>query len=506
MTGWELTPDWLRARAAASPNSVALMIDDRAWTFSRLDVLVDGLCGYLTRRGIERGEHVALMMPNSLAAVACIYASARLGAVLVPLNGRLTAAELNWQIDQADCSHLLCLDTSEALAKTSIAGQVHLHVLPANADEVEALLLASSIESFPSPQSHDPSAIQAIVFTSGTTGRPKGAMITYTNHFWSAVGSAFKLGVQPDDRWLVCLPLYHVGGQAILFRSCLYGTTAVVHDGFDVDAVMNSLATKRITLVSLVPTMLERLLRGGLSRAMAPALRLILLGGAAAPPALLAAAHAADLPVAVTYGLTEAASQVATAQPDEARRKPGSAGRSLLFSSIQIEDPHGRLPAGEPGEIVVTGPTVMAGYYNDPADTDVTLRDGRLHTGDVGYLDEDGDLWILDRRDDLIVSGGENVYPAEVEQVLREYPGVAAACVVGLPHPEWGQQVAAVVVPVHGNVVTESELRAFTRARLAGYKQPRALVFADELPLTASGKVRRRNVAEQLAAMLEPSK
>lgn len=506
MNGWELTTDWLRARAAAAPEGVALIVDGRAWTFGRLDALVDGLGGYLIRHGVKPGDHVGLLMPNSLAAVVGVFASARLGTVLVPLNGRLTATELAWQIDRANCTHLLCLAATEALAQATAAESIPLHVLPNVAEALETMLFALLEEPFQRPPPPDPAAIQAIVFTSGTTGRPKGAMITYANHFWSAVGSAFKLGVRPDDRWLACLPLYHVGGQAILFRSCLYGTTVVLHDGFDADAVLTSLANENISLVSLVPTMLERLLRRGLSRATAPALRLVLLGGAAAPPALLAESAAVGLPVAVTYGLTEAASQAATLLPDEARRKPGSAGRPLLFSSIHVEDRDGRqLRPGEPGEIVISGPTVMAGYYDDPAATSETIRGGRLHTGDVGYLDEDGDLWILDRRDDLIVSGGENVYPVEVERVLREHPGVAAACVVGLPHAEWGQQIAALVVPTEGVSVTMSDLLAFTRSRLAGYKQPRLLLLADELPLTGSGKVRRREVAEQLAAMREPS-
>ena len=506
MNGWELTTDWLRARAAASPEGTALIMGDRAWTFGRLDTLVDGLCAYLTCRGVAPGDHVGLLMPNSLAAVACVFASARLGSVLVPLNGRLTADELAWQIDRADCAHVLCLAPIPESIQGAIAQGVPLHVLPNAADDLETLLRNPSEVSFQPSQPQGATAIQAIVFTSGTTGRPKGAMITYANHFWSAVGSAFKLGVRPDDRWLACLPLYHVGGQAILFRSCLYGTTVVLHESFDAGAIMSSLANESITLVSLVPTMLERLLQRGLSGQMAPALQLILLGGAAAPPALLAVAAAAGLPVAVTYGLTEAASQAATLLPQETQRKPGSAGRPLLFSSIDIEDADGHSqPPGKPGEIVISGPTVMAGYYDDPAATAITLRGGRLHTGDAGYLDEDGDLWVLDRRDDLIVSGGENIYPAEVERVLREHAGVAAACVVGLPHPEWGQQVAALVVPAQKSVVTERELLTFTRSRLAGYKQPRVLLFADELPLTGSGKVRRRTVAEQLAMTMEPS-
>jgi O-succinylbenzoic acid--CoA ligase len=250
--------------------------------------------------------------------------------------------------------------------------------------------------------------------------------------------------------------------------------------------------------------MLGWLLAGGLTAADAPLLRLILLGGANAPRELLAEAATAGLPVAVTYGLTEAASQVATMPPSGSRLKPGSAGRPLLFTGLAIAgEDGGELPPGAPGEIVVSGPTIMAGYYADLEATAERIRNGRLYTGDVGYLDEDGDLWLLDRRDDLIVSGGENVYPAEVERVLRQHPAVAQACVVGLPHPDWGRQVAAVIVPHAAASVTADELRAFGRERLAGYKLPRIIVFADELPQTASGKIQRRVVAEQLLARME---
>jgi len=179
--------------------------------------------------------------------------------------------------------------------------------------------------------------------------------------------------------------------------------------------------------------------------------------------------------------------------------KPGSAGKPLLFTTVAVVDNNGReLPPGEPGEIVVRGPTVMAGYYRDEPATAAALRDGRLYTGDTGYLDADGDLWVLDRRADLIVSGGENVYPAEVERVLREHPAVALAAVVGLPHPDWGQQVAAAVVLRSPGAATADDLLAHCRARLAGYKRPHQLVLRDELPQTASGKVQRRLVAEQL--------
>jgi O-succinylbenzoic acid--CoA ligase len=504
MDRFQVTSDWLRARAADTPDAEALHFGGRVWTFGRLDEMVDQLCDALTSAGIDRDDHVGALMRNSPTMVCCVFAAARLGAVLVPLNTRLTATELAWQIERADCAHLLCTPSTEASARQAAEGCIPVHTLPE-----ELSLFEQWLESRPQYTGRLQSAgtldsIQAIVFTSGTTGYPKGAMITFGNHLWSAIGSAFRLGVQPDDRWLACLPLYHIGGLAILFRSCLYGTAVVLHDGYDTQAVLTALAGDRVSIVSLIPTMLGWLLDAGLTNDTAPHLRLVLLGGAAAPPELLARARTAGIPVAVSYGLTEAASQVATLPPERVSDKPGSAGRALLFSEIVIVDEEGREVApGETGEITVAGPTVMAGYYADPEATHSSLGSGCLRTGDLGYVDRDGDLWVINRRSDLIVSGGENVYPAEVERVLREHPAVAAVCVVGLPNAVWGQQVAAMVVLKDDGAATRDELQAHCRARLAGYKQPRVLVFAADLPHTGSGKIHRHKVVGMLAAEVE---
>ena len=355
-------------------------------------------------------------------------------------------------------------------------------------------------------------------------------MLTFANHFWSATASSYRLGIDPDDRWLSVLPLYHVGGLAVIFRSCLYGTAVILHNRFDLDAINHSLDNDGATLISLVPTMLHRLLQ---SRDHWPdSLRLILLGGAAATPELVEQAN--NLPklvdgnqlsvnrptdyrlplVAPTYGLTEAASQVATMLPEDAARKPGSVGKPLMFTTVNIVDDQDReLPPGEIGEIVVRGPTVMAGYYEDlglkiedeAAQSSIINHQSSIHTGDMGYLDEDGDLWVVQRRTDLIVSGGENVYPAEVEGVLRGCTAVSQVCVVGIPHSEWGQQVAAMVQLKPGQALTEESLLAFCREHLAGYKQPRHILFVDDLPQTASGKIARREVAARLAEWIKRS-
>jgi O-succinylbenzoic acid--CoA ligase len=287
-----------------------------------------------------------------------------------------------------------------------------------------------------------------------------------------------------------------VGGLAVLFRSCLYGTAVLLQSRFDAATYHAAIDRQQVTLTSLVPTMLYRLL--ATRKGPWPAsLRLVLLGGAAASPALIAAAERQQLPVATTYGLTEAASQVATALPATVTTKPGTVGKPLLFTSIRIIGPDGDiLPGGEIGEVVVRGPGVMPGYLDDAAATASTIRAGELYTGDMGYLDGDGDLWIVQRRSELIVSGGENVYPAEVEQVLDAHPAVSRSCVVGIDDVEWGQRVAALVELATEEEVAASTLLDFAAERLAAYKRPRQLFFTAELPQTASGKIARQTVRE----------
>jgi O-succinylbenzoic acid--CoA ligase len=292
--------------------------------------------------------------------------------------------------------------------------------------------------------------------------------------------------------------LYHVGGLSIVWRSALYGTAVALpppRPSFDPGGLWDDLHRLRASLISLVPTMLYRLLQA--VAAPPPAfLRVALIGGAAAGPEVLNPALARGWPLALTYGLTEATSQVATAAPPQVRRKPGSVGRPLLFTQVSVRDDAGRpLPAGQVGEIWVRGPVVFAGYWpSDAAATPAVFVEGWLRTRDAGYLDADGDLWVLARRADLIVTGGENVTPQEVEAVLRQHPAVADAAVVGLPDPEWGQIVAAAVVPQPERSLSPEDLQAYCRTHLAGYKIPRRFVFVDALPRTASGKLRRAAV------------
>lgn len=489
---------WLAERAIKTPSDIALIDGDQAWDFAALNEAAVIMAARLAAAGVQPTHHVAVLMPNRPEYVFLIYALARMGCVLVPLNTRLTADEIRDQLDQADCSLVICSYETEVKANQVRDALWKVVTIDAASDVGLKSMLDVEIEDpdvWRQGRRLMPGQVQAIIHTSGTTGRSKGAMITFTNHFHSAVGSAYKLGTETARRWLLCMPLYHVGGLSIILRCCLYGTTVVLHEGFDVAAVSEAIDRQQISIVSLVPTMLHRLIehRGG--KALPASLKCVLLGGAAASPKLVAECIEHNIPIALTYGLTEACSQVATATPNEVRAKAGSVGKPIMNTVIRIVDEDGRIkPRGEIGEITVAGHSVMKGYYGDPQATERAIHGNWLHTGDLGYLDADEDLWIVQRRSDLIVTGGENVYPAEVEAVLEAHPSVKQVCVVGIEDAEWGQRVAALIVPTNGTQDADS-LIAYAREKLAGYKVPRVIQFVDVLPCTASGKIIRSEAA-----------
>jgi O-succinylbenzoic acid--CoA ligase len=405
---------WLSRAARRRPERAAV----DATPFAALDAAAAGVARALAADGVRPGERLAIALPPGEDFAVALHAAWKLGCPVVPMDPRDPHAPT------AGARH-----TISELPRPSAAG---------------APLLAT----------HDLDAPAAILHTSGSTGTPKEVELSFGNLLWSALGSGVALGVDPAERWLCALPLHHVGGLSIVVRSAIYATTALVHERWDTGRVLEALRSEGVTLVSLVPTTLTRLLDGGLREP--PALRTVLLGGAPIAPALADRARAAGVAVTETYGLTEACSQVTTGGPP------------LFCTRV-------RIAAG--GEIVVSGPTVAGG--------------GELHTGDLGALDEHGHLRVTGRRSDTIVTGGENVAPAEVEAVLAEHPAVAEAAVHARPDPEWGEAVVATVVLRPGAAAGADELRAHAAARLAPYKVPKAVAFADELPRTPSGKLLR---------------
>jgi O-succinylbenzoic acid--CoA ligase len=412
---------WLDVAARERPDAPAV----NGVTYAELDARASALAG-----GIPAGARVATTL-GGLDFAVLMHALPRVGGRLVPLNTRLTERERQAVLDSAQPA--LVLDSFREI-------------------DIEPPIAAIRRSRV------DPDSVFVVIHTSGTTGRPKPVELTYGNFYSSAVANAANLGVEPDDRWLCCMPLFHVGGLSILTRSAINQTEAVIHDGFDVDRVKTALAGERITLVSLVPTQLSRLLDAGVR---APHLRAALIGGGPVPADLIRRAATAGIPVIPTYGMTETCSQVWTGKP-----LPGA-----------------EIANGPDGELLIRGPMVAP---------KAVAADGWLHTGDRGHIDEQGNLTVEGRIGDTIITGGENVAAAEVEEALISHPLVDDVAVVGRPDTEWGQVVTAFVVGGAG----PEELRAFARERLAAYKVPKRIEQVSEIPRNASGKILRGRLPE----------
>jgi len=484
----DTTPDWLRHRATEMPDRMALVAGDERLTFRELDEAVNATCVALQPLlpKTEGRPMIAVLAGNSGGYVRIVHAIARLGAILLPLNVRLAPAELAFQLQDAGATMVVA-----DAARMEVARSLGLPVVALE----EVTKQSTAPRSFEAP----PLALDepmTVLYTSGTTGRPKGAIQTFGNHYWSATASNRNLGTNEDDRWLAALPLFHVGGLSILLRSVLFGIAAEVHESFD-PARANAAIDDGVTVMSVVANMLQRMLDERGDRPYPPHLRCMLLGGGPAPRPLLEACAARGVPVVQTYGLTETASQLTTLAPADALRKLGSAGKALSGSEVRIVDEAGLDCAPDvAGEIIARGPTVTPGYFNRPEATSEALRDGWLHTGDLGYLDAQGYLYVLDRRTDLIVSGGENVYPAEIESALQSHPAVLEAGVIGVADERWGQVPHAVVVLRPGAAASADDLLEWCKAHLAAYKTPRGVSFAPSLPRNAAGKLVRHALAE----------
>jgi O-succinylbenzoic acid--CoA ligase len=487
---------WLRARAAATPDREALLHAGRSISYAELLDSAEALADGLGELGVEPGDVVALLLPNGPDFVRLVHAIQLRGAILLPLNWRLTPAELGYQLRDSAARLLLHAPGEGAAAEACArAGDA----APGLAALVDGGLLAERAAPARGAGGPELEGAMALLYTSGTTGRPKGAVLGPECFLASAAASAQLLGGDADDRWLLSMPLFHVGGLSVLTRSCLAGSSALIHERFDPIALSDALDRDGVTGVSVVASMLRRLLDVRGDRPAPPSLRCVLLGGGPAPDALQRRARTLGFPLAPTYGLTEAASQVATRPPSDDREPPGARLRALPGNRLRIVDEEGHaLPTGEVGEICVVGPTLMRGYLGLPRETERALRQGWLHTGDLGCLDAEGHLQVMDRRDDLIVSGGENVYPAEVEAVLESHPGVAEAGVVARADAEYGARPVAFWACAEGEPPSEAELRAHCRGALAGYKMPVSFECVDALPRNASGKLLRGRLRERI--------
>ena len=470
-------PNLLYKRTKLSPNRIGLQFENKDWTFQQLFHESINFAEKLHAKGIQKNDRIAILASSSPELVIALHGCLQLGCELVLLNERLTKEELTYQLrDSAPTALLVDSYTKRQLSYDQLFS-------------MEELRNQADRKSFQLEEEWPKDRVVSIMYTSGTTGRPKGVCQSIENHVMNAMGSALNLGVQPNDCWLCAMPLFHISGFSILMRSVLYGMTVLLQSKFDEESAVDAILSGGVTRMSVVSVTLERILTVLEERDISfpTSFRSMLVGGGPVPRAYLERAIKRNIPVLQTYGMTETASQTTTLASEDAIRKLGSAGKPLFFAEVKIDGQE------EIGEICIKGPHVTKGYVGEHADKS-PLIDGRLHTGDIGYLDEEGYLYVVDRRSDLIISGGENIYPAELENVLAKHPAVKEVGVIGKEDETWGQvPIAFLVLKEHA---TEEELKEFAKDRLASYKRPAAYYFLKALPRNASNKLLRRKLKE----------
>ena len=489
----------LSVAAQRSPYHPALRFDKGQYSYKALDSATARLAGLLRAHGVRPGDRVGLMMPNVPEFAIVYYGALRAGAVVVPLNVQFRRGEVAYHLGDSGARLLFAWAScgeagpgaTDAGAGCVLLGSGDLDWLTADATPVDT----------PCERDRDDTAV--ILYTSGTTGRPKGAELTHANLGRNAEIAQRLFGLDEDSVFLGVLPLFHSFGQTCaLNATILAGATLTLLPRFDPGAVLRVIADDHVTVFAGVPTMYGALLNHAeRSRHDLSSVRVCVSGGAALPVELLRSFEATfECIIMEGYGLSET-SPIASFNHANRPRKPGSIGTPIEGVEMRVVDERGApLPVGEVGEIVIRGHNVMKGYYRRPdATAEAITPDGWFHTGDLARVDDDGYFFIVDRKKDLIIRGGYNVYPREIEEVLYQHPAVREAAVVGIPRDLLGEEVGAAVVVAPGSETSPEELRDFVKSQVAAYKYPRHVWFVDELPKTATGKILKRAIARPTA-------
>lgn len=502
--------DLLRRRATISPDREAIvdLAAGQRFSYAELNARINAMCHALADAGVSKGDRVALLMFNGSEFVECFYAIAKLGAVTVPLNWRLVADELAFILKDSGAGTLV-FGSEFAEAAADIHGRgaegsdIARWIEVGDPGERQGWslpygdLLAGGDTAEPDIAGADDD-LAFILYTSGTTGLPKGAMHSHATAFASLSNVLATIDLRESDRYLVALPLFHVGALTPLMSNLFSGASVVLMRQFDPGAMWEVIESERITATIAVPAMLNfMLLVPGAETRDISTLRAIISGASPVPVALIERYFEIGIEIQQVYGLTESGGPGCYLGSADALARAGSTGRGYLLTDVRVIDADGNdVPPGEPGQVLLRGDHNMIGYWNRPEATAETLQHGWLHTGDVAIRDEDGFVTIHDRIKDVVISGGENVYPAEVENVLLQHPDISDVAVIGQESATWGECVFAVVVSV-SETLREADVLAFCDGKMARFKTPKAAAFVAEIPRNPTGKPLKRVLREQ---------
>ncbi|MGW5386674.1 acyl-CoA synthetase [Nocardia sp. NPDC003963] len=490
---------WPLRRSRLSPDKVALTFGGRTTTYRELDDRVTRLAHGLNGLGVGSGDRVALLSGNHPAYLEALFAAGLLGAIFVPLNARLTAAEIEYSLRDCGASVLIHSAAAAEIARDAAqAVDLRVRVVLDGPDDhgapgYEELLAAAAAQRIDEPVGREDPCF--IMYTSGTTGRPKGVVLTHGNIVFAALNAVIDLDLHSDEIALVCAPLFHTAAlDMVALPTLLKGGNVLIEPGFDAGRVLEVIDHDRVTYAFAVPTMLDQMTaHDSWPGTDLSGIRRILVGAAPVPPRTLRTYTERGVKMCQGYGLTEAGPGTLVLTPDNAERKLGTAGVPHFFTDVRIVDADGREVApGASGEIQISGPNVMRHYWNNPQATTDAFADGRwFRSGDVGTADADGFVTIVDRLKDMIISGGENIYPAEVEAAILDMPGVTSCAVFGVPDRKWGETGCAAITLAPGTEIDHERLVDFLTPRLAKYKIPKSTLVLDEIPRNATGKIRK---------------
>ena len=498
------TRDWLQHWAIETPTAIAIreVRDDgetgRVLTYEELNAWATAATVWLQARGCKKGHRIALLAENTPEHFMLFGAAQKTGCILVPLNYRLTADEIAYLLEDSTPSVVIVEEKYAALLATTSSTIAHIISLPdaiaewkqlinINAEQLETPIIPDVVIS-------DTDAL-FILYTSGTTGFPKGALYTHGMAYWNSVNTALRLDLTSNDHTIVCTPLFHTGGLNVLATPLLHiGGSFSLMKKFDANAVLTLLASTHATIFMGVPTMLQMMKQSErFDHENLDAVRYFIVGGEALPLPVIEAWQGRGIPIRQGFGMTEAGPNLFSLHHDDSVRKIGSIGTPNKYVEVRIVNDDGNdVSTGERGELLLVGPIVTTGYWNKPDATREAFFDGWFRTGDVVIRDAEGFFYVVDRKKNMFISGGENVYPVEVERVLVQHPCIAEAVVVGVPDVEWGEVGKAFVVLREGVTLTAGEVQAFCREKLAKYKIPKHVEFVRELPKNDTGKINRR--------------